>query len=139
MTSGARRRARRFAGRGLFTAGALALAGACSGGGVTSGPSPSGSAAAPLVCDVTLPTSCTDSTLRYADVAPIFEQRCLGCHSGDPGGPWPLTAYEHVADWASAIRGQMAMCSMPPVDAGIAMPADEREKILLWIRCGARE
>lgn len=84
-----------------------------------------------------LPKSCSDMSLGWADVEPIFEQRCIGCHSGDPGGPWPLTSYEHVADWANEIRAQMAACTMPPVDAGIAMPTEEREKILLWVRCGA--
>jgi uncharacterized membrane protein len=67
-------------------------------------------------------------------------ERCdeCGCHSGDPAGPWPLTSYEHVAEWASEIRAQMAACTMPPADAGSGMPPEEREKILLWIRCGAR-
>jgi uncharacterized membrane protein len=109
---------------------------ACSSGGARGGDG-SGSTTAPLACDVTLPKSCSDMSLGWADVEPIFEQRCIGCHSGDPGGPWPLTSYGHVADWANEIRAQMAACSMPPSDAGIAMPTDEREKILLWVRCGA--
>jgi uncharacterized membrane protein len=110
---------------------------ACSSGGSRRGDDTPGSTSAPLVCDVTLPRSCSDMSLGWADVQPIFEQRCIGCHSGDPGGPWPLTSYEHAADWANEIRSQMRACSMPPVDAGIVMPTEEREKILLWVRCGA--
>jgi uncharacterized membrane protein len=123
----------RFVGRTLFVAAALVLAGACSGG---SG-SKSGSTTSPLVCDVTLPTACTDHSLGYDDVAPIFEARCLGCHSGQPGGPWPLDAYEHAADWANEIRGQISACTMPPPDAGIDVPTKERDTLLMWVRCGA--
>ena len=114
---------------------ALAFASACSS---ASAPAEeSGSAATPLTCDVTLPTACPEPRVGYADVAPIFEQRCVGCHSGDPRGPWPFTSYEHAASWANEIRAQMSKCTMPPVDAGVAMPTEEREKLLLWVRCGA--
>ena len=42
----------------------------------------------------------------------------------------------HVADWYGEIRAQMVACTMPPVDAGLAMSLAERQKILSWIRCG---
>jgi uncharacterized membrane protein len=90
-----------------------------------------------LVCDVELPTACTDPDLHYADVVPLLEQHCLGCHGGSPGGPWPLTSYEHVASWANEIRAQMSACTMPPSDAGATMTTEERERLLLWVRCGA--
>lgn len=109
--------------------------GACSSG--SSGPGDTGSHDTPLVCDVTLPTSCTDPSLGYADIAPILEQRCLSCHGGTPGGPWPLTSYEHVASWANEIRGQVSACAMPPADAGGTMTNEERDRLLLWVRCGA--
>jgi hypothetical protein len=96
-----------------------------------------GSNETPLVCDVTLPTSCNDPTIGYADIAPILEQRCLSCHRGTPGGPWPLTSYEHVASWANEIRGQVSACAMPPADAGSTMTDEERDRLLLWVRCGA--
>ena len=115
-----------------------AFTAACSSGRARGGEGAPGSSSAPLLCDVTPPKSCSDTSLGYTEIAPIFQKRCVGCHSGDPGGPWPLTSYEHVADWASEIRAQISTCNMPPVDAGIAMPTEEREKILLWVRCGAR-
>jgi hypothetical protein len=87
------------------------------------------------VCDVDPPTQCTDPMPTYADVAPIFQQRCLGCHDGR-GDEWPLTSYGHVADWFIQIRDAMNRCAMPPPDSGITMPTAERELILLWLRCG---
>lgn len=91
---------------------------------------------APETCDVMAPTACPDPPPRYADVQPIFQERCIGCHSGMPDGPWPLTSYAHVASWFGEIRGVMLTCAMPPADAGISMPTEEREEILTWIRCG---
>jgi uncharacterized membrane protein len=90
----------------------------------------------PSTCSVPAPTSCPDPAPRYADVAPIFERRCLTCHSGAPGGPWSLADYGHVADWQDTIRSSMRDCSMPPPDAGIPMTLEERVAILTWIRCG---
>jgi hypothetical protein len=89
----------------------------------------------PVRCEVTAPTACSDPPLRYADVEPIFAERCASCHGG-ADGRWPLTQYQHVADWYAEIRGQMLTCGMPPVDSGIQMSRAERERILLWIRCG---
>jgi hypothetical protein len=96
---------------------------------------PDGSAdAAP--CLVVAPTSCTQTTLRYKDVEPIFSSRCVLCHYGAFGGPWPLTTYGHVSDWRATIRDSMIACSMPPVDADKVMPNEERHRILEWLRCG---
>ncbi|HVY38604.1 MAG TPA: hypothetical protein VHM31_11735 [Polyangia bacterium] len=94
----------------------------------------------PLICSVTAPTSCPDPAPRYADVAPIISQRCaMPCHSGVPNGPWPLTDYEHVADWADTVRADLLDCSMPPADGGVPITADDRTAVLTWIRCGAPE
>jgi len=68
-------------------------------------------------------------------VVPIFQNRCIICHSGTNDGPWPLTTYQHVADWQDIIRDQLLHCTMPPLDAGISITSDERMKILEWIRC----
>jgi cytochrome c5 len=89
----------------------------------------------PARCDVELPTECTDPDVGYADVEPIFERRCQTCHDGQ-GPEWPLLEYSHVADWAGEIRGMVGSCTMPPADSGMTMTVEEREAILLWIRCG---
>lgn len=86
-------------------------------------------------CDVVAPTSCPEPAPHYADVEPIFEARCIGCHGG-VSGLWPLTAYSHAADWHDTIRSAMLACAMPPVDSGIHMPLSERQTLLTWIRCG---
>ncbi|HEX8699654.1 MAG TPA: hypothetical protein VF815_12500 [Myxococcaceae bacterium] len=90
----------------------------------------------PYTCPVPAPTSCPDPAPRYADVEPIFERRCIVCHAGEPGGPWSLKGYGHVADWQDTIRPHVRECTMPPEDAGISMTLEERLAILTWIRCG---
>jgi uncharacterized membrane protein len=89
------------------------------------------------VCAVSAPTSCPTPKPRYADVAPIFKQRCVVCHNGAaPDSPWPLTSYEHIADWYDSIRSELSSCAMPPPASGLTMTDDERVAILSWIRCG---
>ena len=88
-------------------------------------------------CLVRAPTACPDPPTRYVDVAPIFEQRCVNtCHSPRWNGPWPLDAYEHVADWQDTIRTELLGCTMPPRDAGVPITLEEQTAILTWIRCG---
>jgi hypothetical protein len=89
-----------------------------------------------VACSVRAPTECPDPAPRYADVSPIITARCITCHNGVPNGPWPLIGYDHVADWQNEIRDELLRCSMPPPDAGAALPDDERTAILVWLRCG---
>jgi hypothetical protein len=99
-----------------------------------------GGPAAAVMCKVSLPTSCPSPKPHYPDVQPIFQQRCVPCHNGATAdSPWPLTEYEHVADWYDTIRSEVVNCTMPPLDAGVPMTDDERVKILTWIRCGFPE
>ena len=116
----------------VFVSASLALGavGACS---------PAGEG--PPACGVVGPTECPSPPPLYADVAPIVGQRCAGpCHDGLLAeGPWPLTDYEHVADWADVIRGELLRCTMPPADSGVTMTLDERLALLTWIRCGHPE
>jgi len=98
-------------------------------------------AGGPPACGVVGPTACPSPAPRYADVAAIVDQRCAGpCHSGVlADGPWPLTDYDHVADWADVIRGELLGCSMPPADSDVMMTLEERLAVLTWIRCGSPE
>jgi hypothetical protein len=86
-------------------------------------------------CHLPAPTSCPDPPVRYADIEPIVQQRCLSCHDGR-GPHWSLIGYQHVADWQDTIRTAMLTCTMPPADANIPMTDDERMLILRWLRCG---
>jgi len=94
------------------------------------------SGAPPVACDVELPRACAEPAPTYTEVSPIFEARCVICHAGMAGGPWPLTSYGHVADWQNEIRTHVSRCTMPPPDSGVAMPDEDRDKILMWLRCG---
>lgn len=87
-------------------------------------------------CHTTLPTACP-SPIHYSDVSDIIGSRCAGpCHNGIPDGPWPLTDYDHVADWADVIRDELAHCRMPPPDSEILLEPAEKDALLQWIRCG---
>ena len=88
-----------------------------------------------MVCSVQAPTACAEPAPAYADVAPIFEQNCVVCHSGQAGN-WPLSTYSHVASWADEIRGVLLQCAMPPPDSGLRIEDAERDLLLAWIRCG---
>jgi hypothetical protein len=141
---------------GLLLAAGVSLAAACGGddppapatatdagaaGQSTAGGSAAGSGGSssrPEGCPLTPPTTCPDPKPGYADVKPIFEQRCYSCHDGNHQ-QWPLTTYQHVADWFGEVRAQMIACSMPPASAMSEMTVGERRQILEWIRCGYPE
>jgi hypothetical protein len=82
------------------------------------------------------PTECPSPDLVYASVEPILRERCVVCHAGLPGGPWPLDTYGHVATWRDTIRAALLACAMPPSDSGMSIPPEESQRILEWIRCG---
>jgi hypothetical protein len=88
-------------------------------------------------CESVAPTACAQDELPFAEVQPIFEERCVPCHDGS-GDEWPLTTWRHAADWAMEIRSVMLDCSMPPADADppVHMTQAERDAILMWLRCG---
>lgn len=92
--------------------------------------------AAPFVCMAVAPTSCPAPAPTYANVAPIFKQRCVGCHAANWTGPWPLDTYGHIADWADDVRSHLLDCTMPPPESGMPIPFEESQQILTWLRCG---
>ncbi|HTO98633.1 MAG TPA: hypothetical protein VMK66_16400 [Myxococcales bacterium] len=89
-------------------------------------------------CNPSPVTSCPQTALRYPDVQPIIQRRCLGCHSGLTE-QWPLTDYDHVASWFDIIPPELLACRMPPADAGMGMTDEERTTILTWLHCGFPE
>jgi len=108
----------------------LATPAACGGG------QPSDEHKAQAICNPVVPTECPEPAPHYSDIAPIIAGRCASCHTGDANAQWPLDQYDHVADWASFIHDELLRCSMPPADSGVDMTPDEREQILVWLRCG---
>ena len=97
---------------------------------------PSARDARVALCRLEAPTACPEPPVRYADIAPIVERRCLSCHNGQ-GPNWSLIGYQHVADWQDTIRSAMLDCTMPPGEANLPMTVEERMTILAWIRCGS--
>lgn len=95
----------------------------------------SGEEAAP--CTVSDPLECPSPEVTYADVAPIFDAQCAGCHTGQADEPWSLQDYEDVATWKELVRADVLDCSMPPRDSGTHISDEERRRILEWVRCGA--
>jgi hypothetical protein len=87
-------------------------------------------------CKVTSST-CTKPAPHYGDIAPILDRSCNSCHTGIGHAPWALTDYEHVSAWAEAIQQDLSMCTMPPLDGGVAMTAADRLEVLDWVQCGA--
>jgi uncharacterized membrane protein len=81
------------------------------------------------------PTTCPTPVPHYPDVQPIFQQRCVVCHS-DHSARWPLTTYKDVSDWYDTIRDDVLSCTMPPPDSGVLITNEERLAILTWLRCG---
>lgn len=95
-----------------------------------------GGAYTPPECTVVAPTACPDPMPTYADVEPIFTERCVICHMGSADGPWPLNNYGHVSSWSVEIRAMLLDCSMPPPEERTPLPNELSSKILTWIRCG---
>jgi hypothetical protein len=81
--------------------------------------------------------ACPSPKPSYAsDVVPILEAKCNTCHVGGKG-PWPLTDYQSVVDWRLQIIQDIEGCTMPPLDGGANLSADERHTVLGWLVCGA--
>jgi uncharacterized membrane protein len=91
------------------------------------------------VCLAAAAAECPGPAPSYADVAPIFAQRCASCHTEDVGAPWPLDSYERVTDWAPVVLDDLLRCTMPPSDSNVSMTSSERQQILTWFDCGYPE
>ena len=131
--------------RGSILALAFALAGAASASLAASGCAGSdansdGSAPATIYdagpCTVTAPTECPNPPVTFTDVLPLIQAKCGYCHTGATlDSPWPLDNYDHIAEWADTLRGNVLECTMPPPDASVPVSNDDRTKILTWIAC----
>lgn len=91
----------------------------------TEAPSPAdtdatGSTGAPSLTDDTGSTDAADSTgdpaavTYWGDVAPLFYERCVGCHQADGVAPFRLDTYEDAMAWGPAAAAAVAQRSMPP-------------------------
>jgi hypothetical protein len=86
-------------------------------------------------------SACINPPPSYAtDIAPMLDQACNStCHA--PGvGPWPLSNYDDVFDWADIISNDVSLCKMPPEDAGAGngqLTDTQRATLLDWVACGS--
>jgi len=83
------------------------------------------------------------------DIAPILQRSCQNCHGPQGFAPMPLTTYEEVRPWATAIKRKTSQREMPPwfIEKNIGVqkfkddPSLSDEEIALiaaWVDGGAR-
>ncbi|HNN96893.1 MAG TPA: hypothetical protein PKI03_31705 [Pseudomonadota bacterium] len=92
-----------------------------------------------------------DGPLSYhADIAPLIERRCLGCHQPGRIGPFSLDGWSHVYELREEVVAAVMNRRMPPlppaqdgdcptIDDPRAMPDSERAKFARWLAQGAPE
>ena len=82
------------------------------------------------------------------DVAPIFYNKCIGCHRPGEVAPMSLITFQDVRPWARAIREKVMSREMPPwfADASHGTFRNDRsltqaqvETIVKWVDGGARQ
>ena len=88
-----------------------------------------------------------DRQISYArEIAPLLEQKCVGCHSPGHIGPWAMSSYKKVKGMADMIREVVLARRMPPWDADRhhghfandrSLTLAETRLLLGWIEQGA--
>ncbi len=102
-------------------------------------------------CLIQIPDSSFDdrpALTFYKDVAPILNQRCVGCHRPEASAPFALTTFLETASHAEMLVEVVADQRMPPWYANpkhgtfqndTSLSRDEREVLIRWVKCGCRE
>ena len=97
----------------------------------------------PQICPNDLPPLCPSPAPTFSgDVAPLIQRLCAGCHSADGEEPTPsLVTYDSITgtmdSTARMLETQLVQCRMPPLGEP-QLTAEERQKILGWLVCGAK-
>jgi hypothetical protein len=82
------------------------------------------------------------------DIAPIFHERCVGCHRPNHVAPMSLLDYKSARPWAKAIADSVAKRRMPPWFADpkyghwandARLSDGEIAKVRAWVAAGAPE
>ena len=82
------------------------------------------------------------------DVAPILNQRCVGCHRTGEAAPMSFATYKEVRPWAKAIHEAVLSRRMPPWLADPAygrfhndrrLPQQEIDTLAAWVDAAAPE
>lgn len=87
--------------------------------------------------------------VTYADVRPLMERRCVGCHQKGEIAPMALGSYAETRPWAKAIRQAVLKRTMPPWQADAEsskrihnsrlLPEAEVRQLVDWVDGGALE
>ena len=86
--------------------------------------------------------------ITFAEVAPIFHQRCAACHRPDGVAPFPLLAYDDVRAHAQDIADAVTSRFMPPwlpepgsirFHGERRLTDDEIARLRQWVAAGAPE
>lgn len=91
-------------------------------------------------------TTAVSKTVTFAEVAPIFSQRCATCHAAHPTQPGYsappegvlLDTPEHIRDNAARVDAQAVLTQNMPLGNLTNMTKDERTQIGAWISEGAK-
>jgi mono/diheme cytochrome c family protein len=84
-----------------------------------------------------------DAYTYHADVRPLLERHCTGCHMDGGIGPFALDSYERVVAVAAAAAFAVENGSMPPwpptpgytrIEHPRALPAEEKYILLSWLQ-----
>jgi mono/diheme cytochrome c family protein len=97
----------------------------------------------------TSPVAAKASSPTWTDVAPIFAEKCAGCHMKGGIAPFSITTARSAAAYAGAIGAMTRLGKMPPWLPGHDSPAylgqsrriltpAEKSLIARWVRGGAR-
>jgi peroxiredoxin/mono/diheme cytochrome c family protein len=88
-----------------------------------------------------------DATPSYAaDIAPMLRENCANCHRDGGIGPWPMSGYAKVRNYAKMIEEVVLTGQMPPWHADPdfgkfsnhrGLSDEQTQKLLRWIAAGA--
>ena len=91
-------------------------------------------------------TGKAEKKVTYADLQPLFRDKCMACHRPGEIAPMSLLTYEETRPWAKSIRKEVRRRAMPPWDADkkhgifrndISLTDEEIQKIVTWVDAGA--
>lgn len=94
------------------------------------------------------PVSIAGNYTYHADVRPIIEKRCAGCHEEGGIAPFPLGSYDQVVPVAAAAAFAVDSGAMPPwpptvgytrLDSPRVLAPEEKNILLSWLRGDLRE
>jgi peroxiredoxin len=98
-------------------------------------------------CPINFGSTPDPVSISYPDtIAPILQQRCLGCHQAGGIGPWAMDGHATMKAWAAKIRDAIMLKKMPPwhADPAIgefahsrALEIEEKKALIRWIDAGA--